>query len=153
MPFPNDQIWRHVMNYRSHLSIRISTHTKSIWTSRFREMLHSSSRGRPTLQHPALSLLLDGVLRLWAEASGSGPISSPPPGPQGASLTRQHLRRRGQRRRAALRTAGPGGRMLPGLSFNGPPNVQDAGRRRAVCGCKTEATRCGDQVWKWLNLL
>lgn len=153
MQFPNGQILRHVMNCRSHLSVRISTHTKSILTSRFREMLYSSSGGRQTLQHPALSLLLDGVLRLWAEASGSGPISSPPPEPQGASLTRQRLRCRGQRRRAALRTAGPCGRMLPGLSFNGPPNVQDAGWRRAVCGCKTEAPRCGDKVWKWLNLL
>lgn len=111
-------------------------------------MLHAGSGGRSPLQHPALSLLLDGVLRLRAEASGSGAISPPPAGPEGAPLARQRLRRGGQRRRAPLRAAGPRGRMLPGLLLDGPPGVQGAGRGRAVPGCKTEAPRAGNQVRK-----
>ncbi|KAM7400957.1 hypothetical protein PAMA_005246 [Pampus argenteus] len=83
-----------------------------------------------------------------AEASGSGVIPPPPPPPagtKGVSLTRQPVRARGRRRRAPLRTAQPRSRMLPGLFSNGPPNLQDAGRRRAICGCKAEAPRVRNQ--------
>lgn len=138
---------------RLHIRKKNQPHSKSESTSRFRWMLHSLSGGRPPLQPPHLPLLVGGVLRHCAEASRSGAVFPPPPGPQGASVPGQHLRRRGQRCQAALRTAGPGRRILQGLFFNVPQNLQDARCSRAVCGCKAGVPRCRDQVRKRFYLL
>lgn len=122
-----------------------SAQTASKLIPRLREMLYPSTGGRSPLQHPPLSLLLVGILRIRAEAPGPGTVPPPPPpGPQGAQLTRKHLRGRWQRRRGSLRTAGPRGRTLPGLLLSDPAAPQDAGRGRAVSGCKAEASRCGN---------
>lgn len=151
MQLPKDWIITQVMNWRSHSSLGVTLHPNFFY--RFREMHHSRRWGRPSPQHPPFSLPLVSVLRLWSQASGSGLVSPPPAGPQRASLTRQHLRSRGQRQWAALRPARPRGRMLPGLFFNSPSDLQDAGQRRAVSGYKAEAPQCGNQIWEWFHLL
>lgn len=107
-------------------------------------MLHSSRGGLQ--HHPALPLLLDGVLQLRAEASRPGALPRRHPGPQGAAVTRQCVRHRGRRRRAALRTAQRWGRVLPELFLSGPSDVRRARRGRVLLGCKAEIPRCANQV-------
>lgn len=98
-------------------------------------MLHSSRGGRASLQHqPALSLLVDGVLHLRAEASRSGALPRRHPGPQGAAVSRQCVRHGGRRRRAALRTAERGVRVLPEPFLSGPSDVRRARRGRVLLG-------------------
>lgn len=110
-------------------------------------MLHSSRGRRAPLQHhPALPLLVDGVLQLRAEASRSGALPRRHPGPKGAAVARQCVRHGGRRRRAALRTAERGGRVLPELFLSGPSDVRRARRGRVLPGRKAEIPRCANQV-------
>lgn len=108
-----------------------------VHTSRLREMLHSGSAIRQPLQHPFTpSLLLEHALQLRAETARSEALPSPPAGPHSAASRRP--RRRGPGRRGALRTARSGVGLLPGLFLSGSSDLQQAARRRLLCGCKTE---------------
>lgn len=102
-------------------------------------MLHSGSADRQPLRHPSSpSVLLELSLQLGVEAARSETLSPPPAGPQGPSLASLRLQRRGQGRRGDLRTARSGVGLLPGLFLSGSSDVQQAGWRGLLCGCKTE---------------